>query len=105
MRFASFLSGGFITSIVVNTLERILVKRTSVQYTENKTIEKYTMEVPSTKITICMDVIRVSIHVIIFSLGPFFFKSTVRCDKKTLDCLGFSDKKILQIPCRLLVYS
>ena len=31
VRFASFLSGGFITAIVVNLLERKLIKRTSVQ--------------------------------------------------------------------------
>ena len=31
MRFASFLSGGFITAIVVNPPERKLAKRTSVQ--------------------------------------------------------------------------
>ena len=30
MRFASFLSGGFITAIVVNPQERKLAKRTSV---------------------------------------------------------------------------
>ena len=30
VHFASFLSGGFITGIVVNPLERKLVKRTSV---------------------------------------------------------------------------
>ena len=32
MRFASFLSGGFITAIVVNPPERKLAKRTSVQW-------------------------------------------------------------------------
>ena len=32
VRFASFLSGGFITAIVVNPPERKLVKRTSVQF-------------------------------------------------------------------------
>ena len=31
VRFASFLSGGFITAIVVNPPERKLAKRTSVQ--------------------------------------------------------------------------
>ena len=31
VRFASFLSGGFITAIVVNSLERKLANRTSVQ--------------------------------------------------------------------------
>ena len=31
MRFASFLSGGFITAIVVNSPERKLTKRTSVR--------------------------------------------------------------------------
>jgi hypothetical protein len=31
VRFASFLSGGFIIQIVVNPLERKLAKRTSVQ--------------------------------------------------------------------------
>jgi len=31
VRFASFFSGGLITAIVVNLLERKLVKRTSVQ--------------------------------------------------------------------------
>ena len=34
MRFASLLSGGFITAIVVNPPERRLAKRTSVQCTE-----------------------------------------------------------------------
>ena len=34
MRFASFLSGGFITAIVVNPPERKLAKRTSVQWGE-----------------------------------------------------------------------
>ena len=33
VRFASFFSGGFITAIVVNPLERRLTKRTSVQST------------------------------------------------------------------------
>ena len=32
MRFVSFLSGGFITAIVVNPPERKLAKRTSVQW-------------------------------------------------------------------------
>ena len=32
VRFASFLSGGFITAIIVNPLERKLAKRTSVQW-------------------------------------------------------------------------
>ena len=32
LRFASFLSGGFITAIVVNPPERKLAKRTSVQW-------------------------------------------------------------------------
>ena len=32
VRFASFLSGGFITTIVVNPPERKLAKRTYVQY-------------------------------------------------------------------------
>ena len=32
VRFASFLSGGFITAIVVNPLERKLAKRTSVHW-------------------------------------------------------------------------
>ena len=34
VRFASFFSGGFITTIEVNPLERNLAKRTSVQSTE-----------------------------------------------------------------------
>ena len=34
MRFASFLSGGFITDIVINPPERELSKRTSVQWSE-----------------------------------------------------------------------
>ena len=34
MRFASFLSGGFTTAIVVNAPERKLTKRTPVQCTE-----------------------------------------------------------------------
>jgi hypothetical protein len=34
VRFASFLSGGFITAIVVNPSERKLAKRTSVQWGE-----------------------------------------------------------------------
>ena len=33
VRFASFLSGGFIIAILVNPLERILAKRTSVKCT------------------------------------------------------------------------
>ena len=37
MRFASFLSGGFITAIVVNPPERKLAKRTSVRCLENLT--------------------------------------------------------------------
>ena len=37
VRFASFLSGGFITAIVVNPLERKLAKRTSVQCLEKVT--------------------------------------------------------------------
>ena len=36
VRFASFLSGGFITSIVVDSQERKLAKRTSVQCVELK---------------------------------------------------------------------
>ena len=32
IRFASFLSGGFITAIVVNTTEKKLVKRTTVEW-------------------------------------------------------------------------
>jgi hypothetical protein len=36
VRFASFLSGGFITAIVVNPPERKLAKRTSVQSVELK---------------------------------------------------------------------
>ena len=32
VRFANFLSGGFITAIVVNTPERKLAKRTSVRW-------------------------------------------------------------------------
>ena len=35
VRFASFLSGGFITAIVVNPPERKVTKRTSVQWREN----------------------------------------------------------------------
>jgi hypothetical protein len=35
MRFESFLSGGFITAIVVNPPERKLTKRTSVQCMAN----------------------------------------------------------------------
>ena len=35
MRFASFLSGGFITAIVVNPPEKKLAKRTSVQWGES----------------------------------------------------------------------
>ena len=34
MRFASFLSGGFVTATVVNPMERKLVKRTSVQWSD-----------------------------------------------------------------------
>jgi len=34
VRFASFLSGRFITAIVVNPTERKLAKRTSVQWVE-----------------------------------------------------------------------
>ena len=34
--FASFLSGGFITAIVVNPLERKLGKGTSVQYSKGQ---------------------------------------------------------------------
>ena len=34
VRFASFLSGGFITAIVVNPPERKLSKRTSVQWSK-----------------------------------------------------------------------
>jgi hypothetical protein len=41
VHFASFLSGGFITAIVVNPPERRLAKRTSVQWDEN-------LDLPST---------------------------------------------------------
>ena len=41
--FASFLSSGFITDIVVNTLEMKLAKRTSVYYTANILIAKNTI--------------------------------------------------------------
>ena len=55
MRFASFLSGGFITAIVVNPPESKLAKRTSVQWftkhhfqtNEHKALQNYT----STKCT------------------------------------------------------
>ena len=40
VRFASFLSGGFITAILVNPPERKLAKRTSVHW-----FEKYIVEV------------------------------------------------------------
>ena len=40
VRFAIFLSGGFITAIVVNPPERKLAKRTSVQYLKIKTKQK-----------------------------------------------------------------
>ena len=36
VRFAIFLAGGFITTIVVNPPERKLAKRTSVQWVEEK---------------------------------------------------------------------
>ena len=49
MRFASFLSGGFITAIVVNPLEKKLAKRTSVhckdvQMAENRQFMNFNLE-------------------------------------------------------------
>ena len=41
VRFASFLSGGFITAIVVNPLERKLAKRTSVYWSERAYHQKH----------------------------------------------------------------
>ena len=40
VRFTSFLSGGFITAIVVNPPERKLAKRTSVHWFNSAILEK-----------------------------------------------------------------